>query len=269
MTSIIAWCGVDSRGPASIYIAADSRVTQGRHVLSDGTRKTFAAARSAQIFAYCGHVLGPASTLGSVSETLERMTSANDIATAQEQFREAVEAGWSLHAPVPVETVLLHAVRCGGPAIKTTTFGVQIVRIAAGSKVVDHQVLNVPTSQSSYLAILGSGERAVHRSLARWIPVAQGDGRDRTSRAVFSGFCDSIADASDPNTGGAPQLVGLRRTGLSFTFGVVWEGAPYVSGVPEISENEDIEYFDRHLQRVDRHGRLLPGAQRHAQRPIH
>lgn len=267
MTSVIAWCGVDPRGPASIYLASDSRVTQARSVLSDGTRKTFAGTRSAHIYAFCGHVLGPASTLGAVSETLERMAPATDVESAHLQFRNGVAAGWSLHRPVPVETLLLHAVRCGGPTIKDISFGMQVVRIAAGSKLIDHQVIDVPSDHSSYLIIRGSGERAVEKNLAQWIPTIRGDSRDRTSRAVFSAFCDSIESNSDPNTGGAPQLVGLRRKGHALTFGVVWNGQPFVSGSSDISGCRDLEFFDRHLQRVDRGGRLLPGAQRHAPRP--
>lgn len=268
MTSVVAWCGVDSRGPASIYIAADSRVTQGRTVISDGTRKTFAAARSANVFAYCGHVLGPATTVASVSESIERMTPADDVGTAQAQFRDAVEAGWQLHRPVSVETVLIHAVRCGGPATMDMEFGLQVVRIPANTKELEHQVVSVPTDRSSSLVILGSGEHAVKQNLARWIPATKDDSRDRTSRAVFSGFCDTVASAADWRTGGAPQLVGLRRNGHAITFGVVWDGHPYVSGSPDISPNEKTEFFDRHLQRVDRRGVLLPGAQRHAGRPI-
>lgn len=139
MTSVVAWCGVDSRGPASIYFATDSRETQGASVISDGTRKTFAASRSANVFAYCGHVLGPVSTLATVSESIERMRPADDVETAQAQFRTAVEAGWQLHRPVPVETVLLHAVRCGAQRLPMSnlasrSFGSRPIRVTSTTK---------------------------------------------------------------------------------------------------------------------------------------
>lgn len=108
----------------------------------------------------------------------------------------------------------------------------------------------------------------MRRNLARWIPATKADSRDRTSRAVFSGFCDSVASAADWQTGGAPQLVGLRRMGHAITFGVVWGERHYMSGSPDVGLDGTVESFDRHLQRVDRSGVPLHGAQRHAGRPI-
>jgi hypothetical protein len=54
----------------------------------------------------------------------------------------------------------------------------------------------------------------------------------RTSRAVFSAFCDSFRSGTDSFSGGAPQLVGLYRKGVGESFGIIYQNARYLFGVP-------------------------------------
>src|ERR1700724_1763822 len=58
MTSLVAWVGVD-RGPGSLYIASDSRISWGRQGtppirIWDSGPKVFASRRPADIFGYWG-----------------------------------------------------------------------------------------------------------------------------------------------------------------------------------------------------------------------
>src|SRR5262245_51310913 len=71
MTTLISWCGVDQRGPASIYIAADSRVTWPGNGMWDFARKVFAAKRHPDILGYCGHAFFPTQTLGQLIELID------------------------------------------------------------------------------------------------------------------------------------------------------------------------------------------------------
>jgi len=265
MTSLVAWCGVDSRGPTSLYIATDSRVTAGHRIVSDGYRKTYVANHAAHIFGYCGDVFGPASTLPTVSEHLDRGAVPTSVAQAQEQFRLAVEATWEGHSPAAVDTILVHGFRTG-ESRSEIEFGCQLVTLRAGSKALEFESVPMPP-RSSRLAITGSGQAQVRRHLNLWVPVVRANRRDSTSRAVFSAFCDSLSEQADPHSGGPPQLVGLWAKGLPHNFGVIWKGGAYVSGARESQPGTASQYFDRHFQRVDYMGRLLEGAQRHAPVP--
>lgn len=62
MTTLISWVGVDQRAPASLYIAADSRITWGSEHWDRGA-KTFASPTTPDVLGYCGDVLFPALVL--------------------------------------------------------------------------------------------------------------------------------------------------------------------------------------------------------------
>jgi hypothetical protein len=121
------------------------------------------------------------------------------------------------------------------------------------------QEIALPTESALVLAV-GSGADVVTRWDDEWRRRL-----GRTSRSVFSAFCDALRSKGDPRTGGAPQLVGLYRTGVAHTFGVISDGRRYVCGlaVPESSAVESLEWRNELFERLDgRTLELLPGAQR-------
>ena len=71
MTSLIAWIGVDSHGPASAYFASDSRLTWPGSAVWDHGRKLFACRRYPHILGYCGDVLFPIQTLSQITEMID------------------------------------------------------------------------------------------------------------------------------------------------------------------------------------------------------
>jgi hypothetical protein len=81
--------------------------------------------------------------------------------------------------------------------------------------------------KSGKIIVLGTGSRAVNDWDQRWSGSSQGG----TSRAFFSAFCDSLASGSDSRTGGAPQLVGIRRSLPAEHYGVIWDGHRYLLGL--------------------------------------
>lgn len=86
----------------------------------------------------------------------------------------------------------------------------------------------VPTT-SSIIRAWGSGKTAIERWDQRWRKTQQGG---RTSRSVFSAFCDALANGEDQFTGGAPQLAGLYRKDRGIIFGVIYNGARHFLGLP-------------------------------------
>ena len=97
----------------------------------------------------------------------------------------------------------------------------------------------------------------------RWRTSSQG----RTSRAIFSAFCDSLDSGEDPLTGGPPQHIGLYRKDTPQIFGIVYHGSRFLCGLPLPAEirTDTIEWRDHLYQRVDGETlSVLPGAQRHS-----
>jgi hypothetical protein len=71
MTTIVAWLGVDSRGPASLYLASDSRITWGPSTSWDVRRKLFVCRTQPYLFGYAGEAFAPTHLLGQITERID------------------------------------------------------------------------------------------------------------------------------------------------------------------------------------------------------
>ncbi|UOX89351.1 hypothetical protein MUY14_01530 [Amycolatopsis sp. FBCC-B4732] len=269
MTSLVVWVAVDQRGPSSAYIATDSRISWPAGTPGDphwnGARKTYATTRGAHIMGYVGDVLFPALTLPTVTAQLDECPDDETIESAQARVLELVTAAWRGAPPqLRLESQIVHCCRIG--SAMPSKFGVQILRLPAGETRWTTTDLQVP-AVSSKIEFLGSGRPQLEKNHRAWVKPT-GSEKDRTSRAVFSAFCDAVGSGADALTGGAPQLVGLYRQGPGRTFGVRWQGKTYLHGT-EVSGTEltNLEYRNSRLERVNSAGTLLAGAQRHANRP--
>lgn len=262
MTSLASWFGADQRGPASLYIASDSRMTWNGSGTWDLGRKTFAAIKQPEIFGYCGDVVFP-------TQILAQLVTLIDLGLAF-----PIDAGPETKL-MYVEKYILFSLR---QYPQSPSFQFSIIygtRSGIGMAASFHvwqliwekQKWNTQPFQiagdSTLLVALGSGASSVKRSWSRW---EQSD-VSRTSRAVFSAFCDSVSIGGDPASGGAPQLVGLYRSGPGRVFGMVYDGGRYCSGasVPITDTMESIEWRNCLFERCDGvSGEPLPEAQRHA-----
>ncbi|MEV4561688.1 hypothetical protein AB0K51_32550 [Kitasatospora sp. NPDC049285] len=264
MTSLSVWTGVDQRGPASLYIATDSRISwpDGRKPWDHG-RKTFHSHTTPDIFGYVGDVLFPAMTLPLVVDLFDHqgLTGA-DMAARQARFESLVRAAAAqLPGHVRADVVFVHCSRDGSGV--GCEFGLQLLRYRKATD--DWSVEKPPmAATSSELELLGSGRNALEDALAEW---RQSDASG-TSRAAFSAFCEALERGADRATGGPPQLVGLYRQGPGRPFGVSWQDELFLHGTPIRSDTSmpGIEWRDRLFQRVDASRRLVDGAQVHADR---
>ena len=108
----------------------------------------------------------------------------------------------------------------------------------------------------------GSGKQHVRQAYNEW----QAGPSARTSRAVFSAFCDSIADSGDPGTGGAPQLAGLYRIGPGRLIGIVHKRQRYFARAALIGaeQTDGVEWRNDLFERTEgKSKKRTPGAQIH------
>lgn len=261
MSSLVAWVGVDSRGPASFYLASDSRITWGSPGPAwDTGRKLFAAPTSSDVFGYCGEVLFPAlflSQLDSLATRRVLVVDAEDPAKRHETVRRIAEGSFEAY-PTSIRGAftILHAAReSAGMASRFRLWRLDWSQKRGWTD----QEIDLPTESVLVLAV-GSGADVVTRWDDEWRRRL-----GRTSRSVFGAFCDALRSKDDPRTGGAPQLVGLYRAGGAHIFGVVSDGKRYVCGLEILDSSavEPLEWRNELFERLDgRTLELLPGAQR-------
>lgn len=264
LTSIVSWVGVDERGPASVYIASDSRISWGNSHIWDNGRKTFASATHPYVFGYCGDVLFPSMVLPIVQEHL---ASGAIVLSPRSMFGEIGSLIRRLWLQYPHQEhrdfSIVMAARVGDRM--TTRFFVVIMAFDADTQEWHLREEQMPEVSSS-LVHAGSGANQIVAAETLW----QASAHAGTSRAMFSAFCESMRTRVDPHTGGGPQLVGLRRIGTGMTFGVVYEGERHLSGVVVSKESAaaaSVEWFNELFERVGGAGMArLKDAQAHLAR---
>ena len=244
MTLLVSWVGVDTHGPASIYIAADSRVTWGAAAQYDHGRKVFACRNSADIFGYCGDVLFPSMVLAQIVDTADAGLLFDPDATPSIRAQAVTQKLIYQFATYPHDVggivadslEILHAARpkVGG------TFECSLLtwKRANGWK---RTAVGLP-EHSDILFARGSGATDFLRRYAKY---KQGLNAN-TSRSVFHCFCDSLLNSGIPTVGGAPQLAGLIRKPKSagMHFGIIASDHRYLLGsrVDELSNFDRIEW---------------------------
>lgn len=226
MTSLIAWIGVDSHGAASAYFASDSRITWPGLGDWDHGRKLFASRRYPHIWGYCGDVLFPTQTLSQISEMVDAdllIKSSDDVATVLQRVVSVLSDAFVTYPAAAKQGFdVLYCLREG----ESVPARFHVWKIAfEPSRAPRISPIPMPAS-SAVVTILGSGAARVAVHLKRWRASDVGG----TSRAVFSGFCDSLRAAEDLHSGGPPQLVGLWRKGAGRTFGIIWSERRYFYG---------------------------------------
>lgn len=259
--------GVDSRGPASIYLAADSRFTfesgaTVRH--EDGHRKVYASSVLPELLGFSGDVALPQAVIPAfLGQPFEGLDEPDDDGcpprAAQLLGRlQSAYAGKSwLHR---CGFSVLHALRSDEGM--SSRFSLTQISLTAKRewRVVSKKVPRV----SAVMAALGSGADGIVDREFHWTRQMG----EPTSRAVFGAFCEELNSGADPYSGGAPELAGLTRRGNGREFGVLYQGGRYLGGAQRAEADlsglpAGTEWFNEGFERCDPVTmKLLPGAQR-------
>lgn len=249
MTSLIAWTGVDSRGPASIYLASDSRVSWENRATWDFGRKVFASYRYPDILGYYGDVLFTSQVLGQVISLIDADSLFKADSTPESKFESISTILRQAHSTYPQKMrrpfSIVHCSRRGSGM--STSFALYEL-LWEPTKEWQTKIIPVPL-KSDVVAVYGSGEKNILESVKQWKRSEVGG----TSRSIFSAFCDSLASGSDPATGGAAQLVGIYRKGAARLFGVIYKKCRYlhglcVDGLPYLGS---VEWFNELFERCN------------------
>ena len=224
MTSLAAWVAVDQRAPSSFYLASESRISfENGGPPVDGTQKLFASARYPDLFGYCGWIAFPFSVLESALKRIDShllFSQCDGAQTRHDKFMAFLKDPSFVQLLTKGFTIL-HVAR-EGEGMKATFLLWRIAWTPGGGWF--SESLSLPT-ESALILSSGSGGELICEHNDKWRHLLP-----RTSRSVFSAFCDAVKSGKDPNSGGAPQLAGLFRKGPGRYFGIVDAGKRYLCG---------------------------------------
>lgn len=263
MTSLAAWIAVDSRSPSSFYLASDSRISWGESKYCDDGRKLFGCRNYPHIFGYCGDVLFPSLILGQIIDLIDNdllFTPFDNPRIMQDKIVMIIKESFAKLPPQERRAfTILHTLRenSGMPSV----FHLWKLSFDHHSRWTNELV--PLQEESAHILGIGSGGKTINIFNTAWKKTEIG----RTSRSMFSAFCDALESKRDKFTGGAPQLVGLYRTGGAESFGIIYKGQRFLMGLP-VAENNTldlVEWRNCLFERCDwRTMERLKGAQRHA-----
>lgn len=267
MTSLAVAIASDARGPCSLYLVTDSRITWGTASERwDAGLKTFASPTTADIFGYCGDAYFVPIALSQALELLSQGTWDFEHASAEGRHRAVIGLLQAAIAQVHTKNIssvtFFHGARDG--EFMGSRFRLWRSQYDVGSKVWTDEELPLAFGASYIAHADGSGKIQVE---SQFIEVSKTAARG-TSRAAMHAFCQALHSGSDPLSGGTPQLVGLWRKGPARRFGFCWHGKSYVAGmeVPNTADHSSVDWFNHLFERCDgRTGSKLKTAKSHRQ----
>ncbi|MBD2294820.1 hypothetical protein H6G06_15345 [Anabaena sphaerica FACHB-251] len=241
MTLLVSWIGIDSRKVASIYIAADSRISWANLANFDHGRKVFAFNKYPDILGYCGDVMFPSIVLGQIVEMADNGLLFKENYKCKQKFEAIKEKLIQIFHKYPhhingITQDSLQIIHASRESDNCTNFFCHLIEWKrdkgwSGKKLIFPE-------KSDTLAILGSGAVEFNKNYERYI---QGPNKS-TSRNVFHCFCDTLFNSKDINCGGAPQLVGIysKPESTAKKFGIIKDKKRYLFG----SQIDDLINFN-------------------------
>ena len=245
MTLLASWIGVDTHGPTSAYIVADSRITWNQGKYFDYGKKVFASKCYPEIFGYAGDVLFPSIVLSQIVEMIDTdLLFDSDMACSKKNkiVFEKLQYTFSKYPDAygnnPIQ--IIHISRDtrfdSYPAFYhyLLTWSKE-----TGWKQIEKQI----PEKSGLLQILGSGKAEFEFNYEKRYQL--GDNQS-TSRNVFHCFIDTLCNIKDMQCGGPPQLVGIYRKPFTAArnYGILFNGKRFFLGaeIPKDSPFDKIEW---------------------------
>lgn len=249
MTLLVAWTGIDSRGPASVYIATDSRVSWDKQNHFDYSNKTFALRQFPAILGYCGDSLASQMLISRAMAVIEAMPNyaGKCLENLVDIFIRLIVRNYNQY-PVKLSTGSFTVVMCGKATIESAG-NFESYRIDSTFKETKKQKIVLP-QKSGPIVIAGSGKLDFE---TRYKTHQTSDNpNNSTSRDVFHAFYQTIKHGSNPTVGPIPQIVSVIRkpnTG-GVHCGVVVEGQRHISGqvVDRDIAPEGLQWFNDNFE---------------------
>jgi hypothetical protein len=254
MSLVVSWIAVH-RSAASLYFAADSRISWPDKSHWDHAQKVFVSSATSEIFAYAGDVIFPTQTLGQLCQMAGTGVLFNWQTPAEERAKIYVELVESALESYPKHCLaepfdILYGCCLGG------FFAVFRIEYAVNQK------LNLTPEKigpkSGPIRALGSARKLFENQYAK---------EAETSYNVFHAFGKVLDAKLDKKVDGVPQLVSLYSNGQTNLHGLSYFGARTLLGLDASAathpsavdwRNENFEHWDPDLDEVAADAQLQP-----------
>lgn len=241
MTTLISWKGNDSRGIASIYLASDSRFSwrfSWRNIHWDYGQKVFGCTNFPEIIGYCGDVLLAINIISSLIELIDNEIIYKNTISSDDKNSivfEFIKEKFSLF-PKNSDTTIVHI-------IKDSSNEFSYYEIKYNNKNNSWNNIkknNVMKKESDLIEVYGSGETFYKGNIV----ANYSNDLYKTSRFYYMVFCNTLNEAKDNLTGGAPQIIGLYRgINKSIKIGTIWNNERFLYGM-KIKSNFNINELE-------------------------
>jgi len=229
MTLLVSWTGIDTHGPASVYIATDSRITWGKDGAFDHAVKTYAMHNFPAVFGYCGDALVSQMIIAQTSALVSSVIDPNratleDIANL---FARSMARSYADY-PKRHSTGSFTVVICGKrQLVSCGDFQCYKIKSSFSDTAISQVAFPV---ESSPLVIVGSGASEFRRQYDRH-SVDENPNRS-TSRDVYHAFAQCLQSGLEETVGSVPQIVSvIRKPGsCGFHCGAVSGENRYING---------------------------------------
>jgi len=266
MTLLVAWTGIDSRSPASVYIATDSRVSWGERRYFDHANKTFAIRQFPAIIGYCGDSLASQMLISQAIAVIEAIPDYTGITFEGlvDIFIRIIVRNYTQY-PVDLSTGSFTVVMCGKATVGSAG-NFECYRIDSTFK--DTKIAKVLFPEKSGPIVIAGSGKSDFQTLYQNHQIPDNPNKS-TSRDVFHAFYKAISQGNNPTVGSIPQITSVYRkpnTGGSHC-GVVVEGQRYIAGqlvdrdiLPENVQwfNDNFEITNPHTKRRENGAQMQP-----------
>ena len=264
MTLLVAWVGVDSRSPASVYIATDSRVSWGHGGdYFDNSIKTYALTRFPAIIGYCGDSLASQMLIMQTVAVIEAFPKNTNLTLdgVTDMIIRTIKRNYKNY-PVQNSTGSFSIVVCGKQLLSSAG-EFECYRIDSDFTYTKKEKINFP-NKSGTLVVAGSGAAEFHDNFNK-VQIPENPNWS-TSRNVFHAFYNTLNTSDDPTIGPIPQIVYVYRkpnTG-GYHRGVIVRDTRFVAGqmIDRDIIPDDLQWFNENFEITNPHTkRRLSGAQ--------
>jgi len=245
MTLLVAWLSRDQNRPSSAYIAADSRISLGRHAWDHG-KKVFACKGQPWIFGFCGDVLVPTQIVAQLVDSIDSGLIIDPSAPFPAKWSaigsflaEGFAGALPLRSSNP--SYILGFNRNVEKEFDCGYFTISDTRIV-------YTHIAISSKNSVIVKKLGTGEAAYTHTEMQ---VRMNNADVVAARVFFAAFCRTLRKNEVHSVGGAPQLASLRTAGAGHIVPIKFGTETYHQGIKSIVSNYSGECFDESFQRID------------------
>jgi hypothetical protein len=238
MTTLISWVTYDQTGPASLYIASDSRLSWGKQAHWDSGRKVYFSNKYPDILGFCGEAMFCSQVMSQILAYIDSCDVFDQAITSDSRFDLVFNLVKRSFGEYPLSFALdsfqiIYATRENKRNFHT--YLIKWRKHNQKDKRWSKEKLKMP-HKAGLVASLGSGSESYQEHYRELYFNSDIGG---LSRSFYSSLSTHIDTRSDPLTGGAIQIAGLFNVGSAKAHGVIKNGKRYIYGM-EVDPHDNI-----------------------------